>query len=230
MPQKVQDRLSLCKKSFGNVLTLIITLVVVGIYLDWRVNVLPNHALHMVVPTSTLGPYVRNKTKKVAEVRRMELRATAFRPEVFVTKSLQEDNAMERQNIRPLTYGKYLSHKGFKTAYKNLTLIHERASRKNASMYRKKRRQYRNRGRYLPSDFEAPYASNNFNNTSVRRYRKVTKKLILTSQGEYISFNFTKNGVSSITRVKKQELDIMNMVSCVLYYMSSSLNIVLKHI
>lgn len=197
------------KKLYGNVVTLIVTLVLVGVYLDWRVNVLPKQTLHMVVQP-TKPPLVRSKTRKYTEARRVEHRAVEQTSAAIKTKAFTVNTPPGKKNYLYKTIGE--SYKA-NAMPMNLSYVGKQTFEKAALITPRKDSKARLGIGHNSSALQSLYSIR-----SRKRSRRVVTTVLVTNRGWYLYFNVTRDGHSSITRVRKQEMDIMNLVIMIWIY------------
>lgn len=178
-----------CRKSFGYTLVIVVTLVFTGMYLDWRVNVLPNQRLYMAAVTTaamTTTTTPVSTTPIILEKKLLSIRARQLR-----LKGLSgvKPDKLHRDNsafiLTRTVYDTKMGNRTFSKIWNPANSNHEKAIA------------FKIQGR--------PRA----------KQKRPVKTVKVTSNNGFLYFETKIGNVSTVLKVKKEALDIMNMVGII---------------
>lgn len=212
-----------CRQYYGYFLVSVVTLALVGVYVDWRVNVLPQQPLY--IPTATSVPVPSGNTdrrRRVVEKNAATGRQLATVPStvpstvpttiavtttVPITKALLTTQRPSPEKAEPIVKDVIKMKKKMKMYPKSKMP----ASRLiTADQLRKQKLAAKNKQVNDSGGLTQTNRTAVRNRTVRNRPRMATT---VTSKGEYLYFKTCFGQSSTTTKVEKQAFDIMNMVS-----------------
>lgn len=208
-----------CRQYYGYFLVSVVTLALVGVYVDWRVNVLPQQPLY--IPTATSVPVPSGNTdrrrrvveKNAATGRQLATVPSTVPTTIAITTTVPITTALLTTQ-RPSPEKAELFVKDVIKMKKKMKMYPKSkmpASRLiTADQLRKQKLAAKNKPVNDSGGLTQTNRTAVRNRTVRNRPRMATT---VTSKGEYLYFKTSFGQSSTTTKVEKQAFDIMNMVS-----------------